>query len=95
MFIQFPAIRRSLSQRAWFTVLFALSFLVTSCISGLRAQGNTITLIGAGGTFPAPLYQRWFSEYNKIKPNIQVSYQAIGSGAGVEQFTHWNCGFWR
>ncbi|HHP7232449.1 MAG TPA: phosphate ABC transporter substrate-binding protein PstS, partial [Xenococcaceae cyanobacterium] len=36
---------------------------------------------------PAPLYQRWFSEYNKENPNVQVTYQSVGSGAGVEQFT--------
>lgn len=41
---------------------------------------------GAGGTFPAPLYQRWFQEYNKLKPNVQVNYQAVGSGAGIKQF---------
>ncbi len=49
--------------------------------------GGTVSLTGAGATFPAPLYQRWFSEYNKQHPNVQVSYQAVGSGAGVQQFT--------
>lgn len=45
-----------------------------------------VSLTGAGATFPAPLYQKWFSEYNKENPNIEVSYQSVGSGAGVEQF---------
>jgi phosphate transport system substrate-binding protein len=49
--------------------------------------GSTVSLVGAGASFPAPLYQRWFSEYNKVNPNVQVSYQSVGSGAGVEQFT--------
>ncbi len=49
--------------------------------------GGNVSLIGAGATFPAPLYQRWFSEYNKLHPNVQVSYQPVGSGAGVQQFT--------
>ena len=49
--------------------------------------GQSISLTGAGASFPAPLYQRWFSEYNKENPNIQVTYQSVGSGAGVEQFT--------
>lgn len=49
--------------------------------------GGNISITGAGASFPAPLYQRWFSEYNKQKPNIRVSYQSVGSGAGVEQFT--------
>lgn len=50
------------------------------------ASGATISLSGAGATFPAPLYQRWFSEYNKQNPNVQISYQSVGSGAGVKQF---------
>jgi phosphate transport system substrate-binding protein len=45
------------------------------------------TLNGAGASFPAPLYQRWFSEYNKTNPNTKISYQSVGSGAGVKQFT--------
>ncbi len=45
-----------------------------------------ISLFGAGASFPAPLYQRWFAEYNKLFPNIQISYQSIGSAAGVNQF---------
>ncbi len=46
----------------------------------------TATLTGAGASFPAPLYQRWFSEFNQEQPGVQVSYQSVGSGAGVEQF---------
>jgi phosphate transport system substrate-binding protein len=49
--------------------------------------GKSVSLTGAGASFPAPLYQRWFSEYNKQHPNVKVSYQSVGSGAGVEQFT--------
>lgn len=48
--------------------------------------GSTVTLSGAGASFPAPLYQRWFVDYNKQNPNTQISYQSVGSGAGVEQF---------
>jgi phosphate transport system substrate-binding protein len=50
------------------------------------ASGTQVSLTGAGASFPAPLYQRWFSEYNKVNPSVQVSYQSVGSGAGVEQF---------
>src|SRR5262249_4332189 len=54
-----------------------------SCMS----YGDDITLQGAGATFPAPLYKRWFLEYYKKNPDVRVNYQAIGSGAGVRQFT--------
>ncbi len=50
------------------------------------AQGAHMTLQGTGATFPAPLYQRWFSEYNKLHPDVQINYQALGSGAGIKQF---------
>jgi phosphate transport system substrate-binding protein len=49
--------------------------------------GSSASLSGAGASFPAPIYQTWFSEYNKKNPNVKVSYQSVGSGAGVEQFT--------
>ncbi len=54
--------------------------------SPVAAGGVSATVNGAGATFPAPLYELWFSEYNKKNPNIKVSYQSVGSGAGVEQF---------
>lgn len=49
--------------------------------------GGDVSLTGAGASFPAPLYQTWFTELNKKYPNLQVNYQSVGSGAGVEQFT--------
>lgn len=42
-------------------------------------------LNGAGATFPAPLYQRWFQDYAQSSGN-RVNYQSVGSGAGVRQF---------
>ncbi|NJK33921.1 MAG: phosphate ABC transporter substrate-binding protein PstS [Oscillatoriales cyanobacterium SM2_2_1] len=45
-----------------------------------------VVLNGAGATFPAPIYQRWFQEYNRIHPEVQISYQPVGSAAGVRQF---------
>lgn len=48
--------------------------------------GTTVSLSGAGATFPAPLYQTWFAAYNKENPNVQISYQSVGSGAGIKQF---------
>jgi phosphate transport system substrate-binding protein len=43
-------------------------------------------LTGAGATFPNPIYGKWFSEYNK-KTRVQINYQSIGSGGGIQQFT--------
>ncbi|MGB7791269.1 MAG: phosphate ABC transporter substrate-binding protein PstS [Terrimicrobiaceae bacterium] len=52
----------------------------------LTASATAQQLSGAGATFPAPLYQRWAVEYNKLQPKVQVNYQSVGSGAGVKQF---------
>src|SRR3989338_6901191 len=51
-----------------------------------RAQ-SVITLNGAGATFPYPIYSKWFDEYHKIKPEIEINYQSIGSGGGIRQIT--------
>ena len=48
---------------------------------------QSVQITGAGATFPSPLYQSWFADINKKAPKLQISYQSIGSGAGVEQFT--------
>jgi len=46
------------------------------------------TLInGAGATFPAPMYTKWFSEYKKLHNDVQINYQSLGSGAGIKQVT--------
>ncbi|MGJ3252985.1 MAG: phosphate ABC transporter substrate-binding protein PstS [Elainellaceae cyanobacterium] len=50
------------------------------------SRGEQIFLYGAGATFPAPLYDIWISEYRKINPDVEIQYQAVGSGAGIEEF---------
>ncbi len=49
------------------------------------ATGQRIEITGAGATFPNPIYSKWFSEYNKIHPEIAINYQSIGSGGGIRQ----------
>jgi phosphate transport system substrate-binding protein len=51
------------------------------------ALKQDVQLVGAGASFPAPIYQRWFQEFNQKQPKVQIDYQSVGSGAGVEQFT--------
>jgi len=40
---------------------------------------------GAGATFPYPIYSKWFDEYHKLHPDIQINYESIGSGGGIRQ----------
>ena len=58
----------------------------TSPAADTAGESLNASLSGAGASFPAPLYQRWFSEYNKENPGVQISYQSVGSGAGVKQY---------
>jgi phosphate transport system substrate-binding protein len=43
------------------------------------------TLNGAGATSPNPIYQKWFSEFHRLHPDVQINYQSIGSGGGITQ----------
>ena len=45
------------------------------------------TINAAGATFPAPIYQKWFQEYKKAHPDVQINYQPNGSGAGIAALT--------
>jgi phosphate transport system substrate-binding protein len=47
----------------------------------------SLTVTGAGATFPNPLYQVWFEKYTEAHSNIQFNYQSIGSGGGITQIT--------
>jgi phosphate transport system substrate-binding protein len=63
--------------------------LAALCWFGLGCSPSTdgVTLQGSGATFPAPLYKRWFLEYYRRDESARVNYSAIGSGAGIRQFT--------
>jgi phosphate transport system substrate-binding protein len=54
---------------------------------GVGVAAQTIQINGAGATFPNPIYSKWFAEYNKLKPNVRINYQPIGSGGGIRQIT--------
>ena len=57
---------------------------VLCLVLAIPALGQT-TLNGAGATFPYPMYLKWFSEYHKAHPDIEINYQSIGSGGGIRQ----------
>ncbi len=59
-------------------------FALLCLVLALPAFAQT-TLNGAGATFPYPMYSKWFSEYHKAHPDIEINYQSIGSGGGIRQ----------
>ena len=73
--------------------LKALCYQITSAVILLTSFGSSLAVAspllinGAGATFPYPLYSKWFSDYQKIDPAVQINYQSIGSGGGIRQFS--------
>ena len=49
------------------------------------APAPALLLNAAGATFPYPIYSKWFTEYNRLHPDIQINYNSIGSGGGIRQ----------
>ena len=46
--------------------------------------GEEVKIQGAGASFPAPLYNKWFKAYHAAHPDVQIDYQSVGSGSGRE-----------
>jgi len=63
-------------------IFFALVFVSATCWGQV---GKPVLINAAGATFPYPIYSKWFDEYHKLHPNIQVNYASVGSGAGIRQ----------
>jgi len=61
-----------------------------SAVSKNTSDGDMMysgELLGAGASFPAPIYLEWIAEFtSNVQPNMSINYQSIGSGGGVEQF---------
>ena len=66
--------------------LCAAFMLTLSACGGSGAAGGaeTVKLQGAGASFPAPLYNKWFKAYSASHANVLVDYQSVGSGSGVK-----------
>ncbi len=70
--------------------ILVLGLFCMSCAESERTQGavlpaDQILINGAGATFPYPIYSKWFNEYHRKFPQIQINYQSIGSGGGIRQ----------
>src|SRR5208337_205760 len=75
----------SAMKNLFWTPAFAIAVLtafMSSCDSKSGASSEGIKLQGAGASFPAPLYNKWFKAYGAAHPDVQVDYQSVGSGSG-------------
>ncbi len=73
-------------QRLRFITLVALGSLAAATAAGHLAYGAT-QITGAGSSFDFPFFSRAFYEYGRAHNDVQVNYQSIGSGGGIQQFT--------
>jgi phosphate transport system substrate-binding protein len=60
--------------------------LVVLALGGFGLAQNALLINGAGATFPAPIYSKWFDDFHKAN-GTQINYQSVGSGAGIKQVT--------
>ena len=74
--------------------ILTLALLCISCVDSdtnrthaAEPQAGQVLINGAGATFPYPIYSKWFSDYHRKFPQIQINYQSIGSGGGIRQVT--------
>ena len=67
----------------------SLRLAVALTVAGVAFQAARAAVLvnGAGATFPYPIYSKWFDEFHKRNPDVQINYQSIGSGGGIRQVT--------
>ncbi|HEX4037199.1 MAG TPA: phosphate ABC transporter substrate-binding protein PstS [Acidobacteriaceae bacterium] len=74
-----------MSKRGWAAMLaVAVLGMLSACKSSNNASQN-VALSGAGSTFINPVMTRWTADYSQAHPNVQINYQSIGSGGGIQQ----------
>jgi len=64
-----------------------LAAATVACGFGVSTAMADTQITGAGSTFDYPFFSKAFQAYSKAHPDVTVSYEAIGSGGGIQQFT--------
>jgi phosphate transport system substrate-binding protein len=65
--------------------IYAVSLLTFAAFTLSACKSNSVRISGAGSTFVNPVMMRWVQDFSQSHPNVQINYQSIGSGAGVQQ----------
>jgi phosphate transport system substrate-binding protein len=75
----------SIALGAVLVVLGVCALVESPSAAPAPSASPALLLNAAGATFPYPIYSKWFTEYNRIHPDIQINYNSIGSGGGIRQ----------
>jgi phosphate transport system substrate-binding protein len=68
-------------------VCVTISVLLCGLVAAsVAVAADRVKLKGSGASFPFPLYGQWFKAYSQAHRNVQIDYQAKGSGAGIKDF---------
>ena len=78
-------LKTSITRIVLSAVLVALGVCMLVESPSAAPAPSPLLLNAAGATFPYPIYSKWFTEYNRIHPDIQINYNSIGSGGGIRQ----------
>ena len=79
------SLRQTLGRTGGALAALALIFVaIAGCRQSAPARTQANTVVGVGGTFPAPLYTRWAQDY-RAASGVAVNYQGVGSGGGIQQ----------
>ena len=78
----FPTNRKGVLMKS--TLKASMTITMGAALMSFAALSAAQDVTGAGASFPAPLYAKWASDYNKAT-SIKINYQSVGSGAGIRQ----------
>ena len=68
-------------------IMVSLLGLVSSCGQPpTETKTPVIKIVGAGATFPYPLYKVWLQDFNQAHKEVEISYDSVGSGEGIKRF---------
>ncbi len=70
---------------ALISLTFALACNSNKSLKPAESSGGSNSIIGAGSTFIYPIMTRWISTFQASHPGVQINYQSIGSGGGIQQ----------
>jgi len=61
-----------------------LKFIAAGLLAAVAGVASAQNINAAGASAPYPIYNKWFTEYNQLHPNVKINYQSIGSGGGIK-----------